>query len=77
MSVDTLTYAKKFEAAGVDRKQAEAHAEALREAVQDSLATKPDLDAGVSKLETAMLRHSLGVAVAIIAIVGLMLRMLR
>lgn len=45
--------------------------------VQDSLATKQDLDAAVSKLETAMLRHSLGVAVAIIAIVGLMLKLFR
>lgn len=29
MTIDTLAYAKEFEAAGVDRRAAEAHAEAL------------------------------------------------
>ena len=43
---DTLSAARKLEAAGVERRQAEAHAEALREAVsadRDTLATKADL----------------------------------
>ena len=43
---DTLTTARKLEAAGVERRQAEAHAEALREAVsadREALATKADL----------------------------------
>ena len=46
---DTLTTARKLEAAGVERRQAEAHAEALRRAVsadRDEFATKADL-AGV------------------------------
>lgn len=77
MTVNTLEYVKKLEAAGVERKVAEAHAEALSNAVQDNLVTKQDLDAAVSKLETTMLKHSLGVAVAIIAIVGLMFRLFR
>ena len=43
---DTLTTARALEAAGVERRQAEAHAEALRRAVsadRDELATKADL----------------------------------
>ena len=46
---DTLTTARELEAAGVERRQAEAHAEALRRAVsadRDEFATKADL-AGV------------------------------
>ena len=45
---DTLRAARDLEAAGIDRKQAEAHAEALRQAAtadRDELATKTDLDA--------------------------------
>ena len=54
---DTLTTARKLEAAGVERRQAEAHAEALREAVsadRDALATKADLDAKLAALETRL-----------------------
>ena len=43
---DTLTTARELEAAGVERRQAEAHAEALRRAVsadRDEFATKADL----------------------------------
>ena len=43
---DTLAVARALEATGVDRKQAEAHAEQLRAAAGadlDQLATKPDL----------------------------------
>ena len=56
---DTLSAARKLEAAGVERRQAEAHAEALREAVsadRDTLATKADLDAKLAALETRMYR---------------------
>ena len=54
---DTLTTARKLEAAGVERRQAEAHAEALREAVsadRDALATKADLDAKLAAFETRL-----------------------
>ena len=43
---DILSAARKLEAAGIERRQAEAHAEALREAAtadRDELATKADL----------------------------------
>ena len=54
---DTLSAARKLEAAGVERRQAEAHAEALREAVsadRDALATKADLDTKLAALETRL-----------------------
>lgn len=50
MSIDTLEYAKRLEAAGISRAQAEAHAEALKGAVSTDLATKADL----SQTETAL-----------------------
>jgi hypothetical protein len=43
MTIDTLEYVKKLEAAGVDRRAGEAHAEALRAAIADELATKSDI----------------------------------
>ena len=45
--IDTLAIARKLEAAGVDRGQAEAHAEAINEVVvirYSGLATKADLE---------------------------------
>ena len=59
---DTLTTARKLEAAGVERRQAEAHAEALRRAVsadREQLATKAGLAglrAGLAGLESRMYR---------------------
>jgi hypothetical protein len=50
MTIDTLEYVKKLEAAGVDRKAAEAHAEALRASIEDELATKTD----IVRLEASM-----------------------
>jgi len=51
MTIDTLEYVKKLEAAGVYRKLAEAHAEALRATVVQDLATKTDLQIEVRRLE--------------------------
>ena len=48
---DTLTTARDLEAAGVERRQAEAHAEALRQAIsadRDALATKADRETAPS-----------------------------
>jgi hypothetical protein len=54
MTIDTLEYAKKLEAAGLDRKLAEAHAEALRATVVQDLATKNDLQTEVQRLEAKL-----------------------
>ena len=67
---DTLSAARKLEAAGVERRQADAHAEALREAVsadRDELATKADLAA----LEARLTWRLVGIAAAIVAAVKL------
>jgi hypothetical protein len=39
MAIDSLEYVKKLEAAGVDRRQAEAHAAAIRDTLAPQLAT--------------------------------------
>ena len=52
VALDTLRYAKRLEAAGVSREHAEAQAEALSEAVRDSLVTKADLAEWGVRLET-------------------------
>jgi hypothetical protein len=51
---DTLTYARKLQAAGFTPQQAEAQAEALRAVVEENLATKQDL----KELEARLL-HSI------------------
>jgi hypothetical protein len=51
MTIDTLEYAKELQAAGVTAQQAEAHARALKKAVDAGLITKPDLEAAVQRLE--------------------------
>ena len=57
MTIDTLDYVKKLEAAGIDRKVAEAHAQALRATVVQDLATKHDLQTEVQRLEENLLRY--------------------
>jgi predicted flavoprotein YhiN len=42
-SFDTLTFSKKLQEAGFTARQAEAQAEALREVIDENLATKQDL----------------------------------
>jgi hypothetical protein len=51
VTLDTLEFAKRLEAAGVPREQAEAHAQAVRDTLAPQLATKADLDAAVAKLD--------------------------
>jgi len=48
---DTLMYAKKLREAGVPEKQAEIQAEALKEIIENNLATKHDLENVREKLE--------------------------
>jgi hypothetical protein len=49
MAIDTLAYTKALEAAGVERRIAEVHAEALAKFALADLATKADIE----RLETA------------------------
>ena len=77
MAIDTLGYAKRLEAAGVDRAQAEARAEAIRTVVEAGLATKVDLEAAFARLEGKItpLQWMLGFNLA--ATVGVLWRLLR
>ena len=61
-----LAAARDLEAAGVDRKQAEAHAEALRQAAtadRDELATKTDLAALETRMYSALRIQGAGIVV--------------
>ena len=73
MTVDTLEYTKKLGAAGLNRRQAEAHAKALRDAATDQLATKADL----TGLEMRLINYMVGQTLAIAAIVFALLRLVR
>ena len=78
---DTLTTARELEAAGVERRQAEAIAEGMRRAVsadRDALATKADLAgirdelrAAIAALEARLTWRLVGIAAAIVAAVKL------
>ena len=62
---DTLSAARKLEAAGAERRQAEAHAEALRQAIsadRGELATKAD----IADLKADMLKVAIGVAIGVV-----------
>ncbi len=54
MTIDTLEYVKKLEAAGVDRKIAEVHASLLRDLVEGEVATKRDVVDAAHRLETEL-----------------------
>jgi hypothetical protein len=70
MAIDTLAYSKALEASGVDRKAAEAHAEALTKYVLPDLVTKADLAATKVELEQAMERIEHRLTLRLIGIVG-------
>lgn len=50
ITFDSLSYAKKLEAAGFTREQAEVQTQAIREVIEEQLATKRDL----KDLETSL-----------------------
>ena len=52
LAFDTLAYARRLKEAGVDDAQAEAHAEAVRDAVMEGVATKADLETSIAGLRT-------------------------
>ena len=51
---DTLAYARRLKEAGVDEAQAEAHAEAVRDAVTEGVATTADIVRLEAKIETGL-----------------------
>ena len=84
MTIDTLEYVKKLEAAGVDRKAAEAQAEALRGAIEDELATKSDivrleakLDFKIAELRAEIMKYMVAQTFVMAGIVFALLRFVR
>ena len=76
---DTLTYARRLKAAGVDEAQAEAHAEAVRDAITEGVASKADvadLKTEIANLETRLTRFVLAVAAGQAALIVALLRLL-
>ena len=76
---DTLSYARRLKDAGVDEKQAEAHAEAVRDAITQGVATKADIArledkmatrTDVAKLETRIAELKVTLLLAIVGVGG-------
>jgi hypothetical protein len=70
MTIDALACTKALEASGVERKAAEAHAEALTKYVLLDLVTKTDLAAAKFELEQAMGRIEHRLTLRLVGIVG-------
>ena len=77
MTIDTLGYVKRLEKAGMDRKIAEAHAEAIRDDVVPQLATNVDLERLGDRMEAAMWKHSVAILLGGLAIGGFLIRFLK
>ena len=78
---DTLSYARRLKDAGVDEKQAEAHAEAVRDAITQGVATKADMARLENKMDGMATKAELYRAMwlqtfAILGGVGLLIKLL-
>ena len=69
---DTLSFAKRLVAAGVERSQAEAHAEAIRDAMAESVATKADIASLEARLGTRIAELKVPLLFAVFGAAGLL-----
>jgi hypothetical protein len=76
MAIDTLAYVKELEAAGLDRKVAEAHARALRNHILPELATKQDVKDLGAELRIELWKIALGIVLGTTALVTAVQRLL-
>ena len=76
ITFDTLAYAKRLEKAGVPETQAEAHAEAIAELIDDELATKRDIKELEMRLKHDLTLRLGGMMVAGIVIVATLVKLL-
>lgn len=76
ITFDTLSYVKKLEKAGVPVAQAEAHAEAIAELVDEELATKRDLRELEMRLKHDLTLRLGGMLVTGIVIVATLVKLL-
>lgn len=77
---DTLQYAKRLKQAGVTEEQAEAHAEALKDLVDDKLATKQDvvhLERKITEMGYKLTIRLVGMLIAGIAVLGAFLGLIK
>jgi len=76
MHFDTLTYANKLKAAGMDPKLVEVQALALVEALDDGVATKGDISqikTEIATLKSALIQWMVGLFITNITLVGAMI----
>ena len=66
VSFDTLSYAKRLEAKGVPTEQAEAHAQALAEVLEERVTSKQETNDAVGRLsnDISLLRQEIKTSVA-------------
>ncbi|MBF0422054.1 MAG: DUF1640 domain-containing protein [Magnetococcales bacterium] len=83
IAFDTLAYAKKLKAAGVPDAQAEIHAEAMAELIEERLATKRDLKElednlrrDMKEMELRLMIRLGGMQAASIAIVAALVKLI-
>ena len=77
MALDTLAYTKHLEQAGIDRRHAEAHAEAISRYVVPDFATKPDPAALEHRLEARIHQAELRILGVVAAMLGLLFVLLK
>ncbi|MBF0133489.1 MAG: DUF1640 domain-containing protein [Magnetococcales bacterium] len=79
IAFDTLAYAKRLKAAGVPESQAEVHAGAMVELVEDRLATKLDIEnvrRDMKEMEMRLVIRLGGMQAATVAIVAALVKLL-
>lgn len=76
VTFDTLKFAKKLEAAGVSTAQAEAFAEAFRDATSEELVTRDYLDARLESTKSDMIKWIAGLLLAQAALIATLVKLL-
>ncbi|HIJ83967.1 MAG TPA: hypothetical protein HPQ00_07155 [Magnetococcales bacterium] len=76
IAFDTLAYAKRLRAAGVPESQAEVHAEAMAELIEERLATKRDLKELEIRLTHNLTMRLGGMMAASVAAVAALVKLL-
>ena len=75
--LNTLTYAKRLEAAGIPRPQAEAQVQVLAEIVESELATKNDIKRDLKELEYRLVIKLSAIVGTMITLLGIVTTILR
>lgn len=76
VTFDTLKFAKKLEAAGLPVAQAEAIADAFREATSEELVTRDYLDARLEAAKGDLIKWMAGLLIAQAAVVAALVKLL-